>query len=65
MLQRIESSFVINKITRKIMENNTFVTTIHDSFLVKAQDKDFVINCIVDEFAEYDYTPKLMVKSWK
>lgn len=63
-LQKVESSFIINKVVRRCMEliPDMFVTTIHDSFLLKQEDVNFVLGITEREFRPWGLQPKLRVK---
>lgn len=63
LLQKVESSFVINKVVRRMMETDRYVATIHDSFLVKPHDIEVLNFFIQQEFGQWDHNPTLSVKT--
>ena len=59
--QLAESDFIIGKVCTRIFDAkpDTFVVTIHDSLLVKPQDRAWIGDIMRDEFRKLDMTPTI------
>jgi hypothetical protein len=62
LLQRVESSFIINKVVRRCMNRSIFVGTIHDSLLVHDENVPFIQQIIREEFEPWGLCPTTKVK---
>ena len=64
-LQRVESSFVINLVVRRCMNEHPDmpIFTIHDSVMTTKANADIVKGIMVEEFANYGVEPKLRLES--
>ena len=60
-MQRVESSFVINRVVKRFREENpeTFVLTIHDSIMTKETDIDTALKVLREEFHAVGLHPRL------
>jgi hypothetical protein len=63
-LQKLESDFIYNRVVKSLMgKGNPTVLTIHDSFIVKEQDKQLVKDTILEELGKlmptYDFSEYL------
>lgn len=65
-LQKIESSFILNKVARAFVDNlpGEFIATIHDSILVNKENKDIVRDIIDLEFRPWGMVPSLKIKEY-
>lgn len=63
-LQKVESSFIINKVVRRCMniDEEMFVGTIHDSLLVQPANAELVEQVIKDEFGPWGLIPTVKRK---
>ena len=64
LLQKVESSFIINKVVRRLMNLNSgmFVGTIHDSLLIHEENAGIVQQIIREEFEPWGLIPMVKVK---
>ncbi len=63
-MQRVESSFVIDRVIGRFHEArpNAFVLTIHDSVLTKPEDSEFAHDLLMEEFRQFGVRPTLRLK---
>ena len=63
-MQRVESSFVIDRVVKRFIEERTdaFILTIHDSVLSKQEDADYIRNLFRQEFGSFGVHPTLKQK---
>ena len=63
-MQRVESSFVIDRVVSRFLEERpkSFVLTIHDSVMTKPQDADFAHDLLMNEFRQFGVRPTLRMK---
>lgn len=63
LLQKVESSFIINKVVRRLMvDEDLFVGTIHDSFLVHQEIVPLVQQIVQEEFEPWGLQPTVREK---
>ena len=59
-MQRVESSFVINRVVKRFREEKpeAFILTIHDSIMAKERDIDTALKLFREEFHAVGLHPK-------
>lgn len=66
LLQRTESSFVVNRVVRRLMNEyqETFISTIHDSFVTTTEAVPLVKRIVLQEFARLGLRPTIKSERW-
>lgn len=66
LLQRTESSFVVNRVVRRLMNEypETFISTIHDSFVTTTEAVPIVKRIVLHEFAKLGLRPTIKTERW-